>query len=205
MVIRVVMGKLDFEKVVRKRRMIRNFQSRPVSMDLVNSILELAQHAPSAGFSQGWAYVVVTEERLRRKVGEIQGENDFYSKRCHKFISEAAVLIVACVSERVYHDRYREPDKLRADGTEVEWRLPFWYFDIGCACMLIFLAVVNAGLAAAFTGIFKSDDMKRLLGIPNDYQPVGVVSVGYPAEDSKSPSLKRGRKAFDEIVHYQHW
>ena len=185
--------------------MVRNFQRKGVPIEKVEKVLTLAQHAPSAGFSQGWAYVVVTDAQAKRKIGEIQGEQDFYSDRFHKFVSEAPVLIVACVSEQIYHERYQEPDKLTEDGTEIEWPIPYWDFDIGCACMLIFLSAVNEGLAAAFTGVFRVDDMRKFLGIPGHFQPVGVISIGYPAEDVKSPSLKRGRKPFEQVVHYGHW
>jgi len=197
---------MEFEKVVRKRRMVRNFRPDPIRADLINSILELALHAPSAGFSQGWAFVVVTEQEVKKKIGELQGEVDYYaSSRFHKFVSEAPVLIVACTSEKIYHDRYREPDKLNEDGTEIEWPTPYWFFDIGCACMLIFLAAVDKGLAAAFTGVFRVDEMKQLLGIPDHFHPVGVLSIGYAAKDVKSPSLKRGRRPIKDVVHYEHW
>lgn len=198
--------RMKFEEVVLKRRMFRNFHAKPVPRDVIDCILAFAQHAPSAGFSQGWAYVVVTAPEMRKKVGDVQGENDYYAnRRFHKFVSEAPVLIVACVSERLYHDRYREPDKIREDGTEIEWPVPFWYFDIGCACMLIFLAAVNEGLAAAFTGVFQTDRMRGLLGIPEHFHPVGVISIGYPSKDVRSPSLRRGRKSFQDIVHHERW
>lgn len=197
---------MEFDKLVRKRRMVRNFRPDPIRANLINSLLELALHAPSAGFSQGWAFVVVTEQELKKKIGELQGEVDYYaSSRFHKFVSEAPVLVVACTSEKIYHDRYREPDKLKEDGTEIEWPTPYWFFDIGCACMLIFLAAVNKGLAAAFTGVFRVDKMKQLLGIPNHFHPVGVLSLGHAAKDVKSPSLKRGRRPIKEVVHYEHW
>jgi len=186
--------------------MVRNFQPTKISKGTVDKILGLALHAPSAGFSQGWAYVVVTDEKVKKQVGELQGESDFYAgKRFHRFISEAPALIVACASEKMYHDRYREPDKLNEDGTEIEWPTPYWYFDIGCASMLILLSAVNEGLAAAFTGVFRVADMKKLLGIPDHFHPVGVISIGHPATDKKSPSLKRGRRPPDEVVHYEHW
>jgi nitroreductase len=197
---------MEFEKLVRKRRMVRNFRPDPIRADLINGLLELALHAPSAGFSQGWAFVVVTERELKKKIGVLQGELDYYaSSRFHKFVSDAPVLIVVCTSEKIYHDRYREPDKLNEDGTEIEWPTPYWFFDIGCACMLIFLAAVNKGLAAAFTGVFRVDQMKQLLSIPAHFHPVGVLSLGYAAGDVKSPSLKRGRRPIKEVVHYEHW
>jgi nitroreductase len=197
---------MEFDEVVRKRRMVRNFQQRPIPIEKINRILDIVQHAPSAGFSQGWAYVVVTQAELRKKIGLLQGEDDFYAKRrFHKFVSQAPVLVVTCTSERLYHERYRESDKLREDGKEVDWLVPFWYFDIGCACMLMFLAAVNEGVAAAFTSVFRTEEMRMLLGIPNHFEPVGVISIGYAASDVKSPSLKRGRRPVDEVVHYEHW
>jgi len=196
---------MEFEQLVRKRRMVRNFQSKPVMRSTLNRILEAAQHSPSAGFSQGWAYLVVTDPDLKKKIGRIQGEDDFYARRFHKFVSEAPVLIVVCTSEHLYHERYREPDKLKEDGNEIEWAVPFWYFDIGCACMLIFLAAVNEALATAFTGVFHAEEMRRLLGIPSHFHPVGVISIGYPDKDIKSPSLKRGRRPVNDVVHYEHW
>jgi nitroreductase len=197
---------LEFETVVRKRRMVRNFKPRTVPKGVVEGILDLAQHSPSAGFSQGWGYVIVTDPDLRKKVGELQGELDFYAKkRFHKFVSEAPVLIIACTSEELYHERYREADKLNEDGTEIVWPTPYWHFDIGCACMLILLGAVDKGLAAAFTGVFRVQQMKSLLGIPEHFHPVGVISLGYPADDIKSPSLKRGRRPVSQVVHYEHW
>jgi nitroreductase len=198
-------SELEFEKAVLKRRMVRNFQRKPVATQTLEKILMLAQHAPSAGFSQGWAYVVVTDEQQRKKIGLIQGEEDYFKDRFHKFVSEAPVLIVACTSEQLYHERYREPDKLQQDGTEIHWPVPYWHFDIGCACMLILLAAVNEGLAAAFTGVERVQALQELLGIPEHFQPVGVISLGYPAEDVKSQSLKRGRKPFEQVVHFERW
>jgi len=201
----VLRSGLELERAVLRRRMVRNFQRKPVPPEAIERILTLAQHAPSAGFTQGWAYVVIIDDSMKRKVGQIQGEEDYFSKRRHKFVSEAPVLVVACTSEQLYHDRYRESDKLQADGTEIHWPTPFWHFDLGCACMLIFLAAVNEGLATAFTGVERITEMRKLLGIPEHFHPVGVISLGYPAKDMKSPSLKRGRKHFNEVVHKEHW
>jgi nitroreductase len=186
--------------------MVRNFRPNHVERKTIDKILGFALHAPSAGFSQGWAYIVVTNQSMKKKIGELQGEADFYAeKRFHKFVSEAPALIVVCTSEKMYHDRYREPDKLKEDGTEIEWPTPYWYFDAGCACMLIFLSAVNEGLAAAFTGVFRLAEMKKLLGVPDHFHPVGVISIGYAAPDKRSPSLKRGRRTLEEVVHYEHW
>lgn len=184
--------------------MVRHFSSEPVSAGTVNHILDLAQHAPSAGFSQGSAFVVVTRNETRRRIAELQGEENYAAAGFHKWISEAPVSLVPCVSEKLYHDRYNEPDKLE-DGKEIEWPTPYWFFDIGAGCMIVLLAAVDAGLAAAFSGVFDVKGMRALLGIPAHFHPVGVISIGHPMKDVRSPSLKRGRRAFGEFVHYERW
>lgn len=195
---------MDFQKTVERRRMVRHFSSEPVSTETVNHILDLAQHAPSAGFSQGSAFVVVTKNETRRRIAELQGEENYAAAGFHKWISEAPVSLVPCVSEKLYHDRYNEPDKLE-DGKEIEWPTPYWFFDIGAGCMIVLLAAVDAGLAAAFSGVFDVKGMRALLGIPAHFHPVGVISIGHPIKDVRSPSLKRGRRAFGEFVHYERW
>jgi nitroreductase len=185
--------------------MVRHFAPDPIPMEVVDEILELAQHAPSAGFSQGSAYVVVTDAEVKKKVAKLQGEDEYRASGFHKWISEAPVAIVACVSEKLYHDRYNEPDKLNEEGKEIEWPTPYWFFDMGAGCMIILLGAVDAGFSAAFTGVSDVSGMKKLLGIPVHFHPVGVISVGKGAADVKSPSLKRGRREWTDVVHYDEW
>ena len=196
---------MEFQKTVKKRRMVRHFTGETVPRETIDGILELVQHAPSAGFSQGSGFVVITDTETKKKVARLQGEEDYSAGGFHKWISEAPVAIVACVSERLYHDRYNEPDKLDENGKEIEWPTPYWFFDIGAGCMILLLAAVDSGLAAAFSGVFDVKGMKDLLGIPAHFHPVGVISIGHGAEDVKSPSLKRGRRRWADVVHYEKW
>jgi len=185
---------MEFATVVRKRKMIRRFKALPVPAAVVERIIALAQQYPSAGFSQGVAFVVVTDPGMRSRLHALRAY-------------DAPVMIVPCVSEQLYHDRYRAPDKIRPDGTEIEWPIPYWHFDVGCSAMVIFLAVVNEGLAAAFAGAFRPEALRATLGIPSHFLPVGVLSIGYPdlERETPSPSLKRGRRPRHEVVHDQHW
>ena len=196
---------MEFERAVLKRRMVRHFTSDPVPAEMVKKILDLAQHAPSAGFSQVSAYIVVNDPQMKKKVAELQGETEYSSAGFHRWISEAPVNIVACVSEKVYHDRYNESDKLNDEGKEIEWPTPYWFFDIGAGCMIILLAAVDQHLSAAFSGVSDVAGMKKLLGIPPHFHPVGVISMGHGAKDVRSPSLKRGRRALSDVVHYGRW
>lgn len=199
---------MDFREIVLKRRMVRHFSPEPVDLEVLKRILDLARHAPSAGFTQGQSFVVVTQPELRQQIAHLCGEESYVESGFHPFISEAPVLVIPCTSEAAYHRRYQEADKVNEDGSEIIWPIPFWHMDIGCAIMLLLLGVVDEGLVAAFAGIpdpADYDTLRTLLGIPAEVTPVGVIPVGHRAPDKLSGSLKRGRKAEEDYVHYEHW
>jgi len=108
---------MDFTEVVLKRRMVRHFLPDPVPPEVIDRILDLARHAPSAGFTQGQSFVVVTEPETKRSIARACGEEDYVEGGFHPFISGAPVLLIPCTSEAAYHRRYQEPDKLQDDGT----------------------------------------------------------------------------------------
>jgi nitroreductase len=196
---------VEFAELVRRRRMVRHFSSEPVDRESVERIVALARRAPSAGYSQGQSFVVVTQPGLKQAIAALCGEEGYVSAGYHPFISGAPVLIVACTSEAVYHRRYQEPDKLKPDGGEIDWPVPYWFVDVGCSVMLLLLAAVDEGLAAGFAGTHDLQALRDLLGIPADVTPVGVIPIGPPAPDVPSPSLKRGRKPAASVVHWERW
>lgn len=196
---------MDFWDVVRKRRMVRNFTDEPVSNEVIERIVEAGQHAPSAGFSQGVVYVVVTDEGTRQTIGEIAGEEGYVRGGFDPFISGAPVQVVICTSEQVYHDRYNERDKKPEGEDEIDWPIPYWHTDAGVSLVLVLLAAVNEGLGTAFVGVMEPKRLQDLLGIPDDYLPIGVTMIGHPAPDQKSGSLKRGRRALDTVLHREKW
>lgn len=196
---------MEFSEVVRKRRMVRHFAPEPVPPETIDRLLDLARHAPSAGFTQGQSFVVVTRPDLKREIARLCGEESYVAGGFHPFISEAPVLVVACTSEAAYHRRYREADKIRPDGGEIHWPVPYWHMDAGAAAMILLLAAVDAGLAAGFAGAHDLDALRALLGIPAEVTPVGVIPIGHRAPDVPSPSLKRGRTPAAEYVHRERW
>lgn len=196
---------MNFEEVVGRRRMVRNFTGEPVAREVVERMLDLARHAPSAGFTQGQSFVVVTRPELKAQIAELCGESGYVASGFDPFISRAPVLIIPCTSEAAYHRRYQEPDKIQPDGGEIEWPVPYWFMDIGCSVMVLLLAAVNEGLAAGFAGAYELDALRSLLGIPSEVTPVGVIPIGHPAPDKRSPSLKRGRRAESDVVHWEGW
>jgi nitroreductase len=187
--------------------MVRRFTDEPVPREVVERIVEAAQHAPSAGFSQGVSFVVVTDSTMRKRIGELCGEHEGYvAAGFDPFVSQAPVQIVVCTSESVYKERYREPDK-RPDSAEpeMEWPVPYWHTDAGMALLLVLLAAVNEGLAGAFVGTWENKKVQEALEIPDEYWPIGVAMIGHGAPDKKSPSLQRGRRRLEDVLHWERW
>jgi nitroreductase len=121
------------------------------------------------------------------------------------WISRAPGHIVICVSEAAYHRRYGEPDKLDTDGAEMAWPVPYWWVDAGAALMAILLAAVDEGLAAGFLGSHAMGDICGLLEIPSEYTPIGIVTIGHPAPDRRSGSLRRGHRPSEQVIHWDRW
>jgi nitroreductase len=203
------MAGMEFQDVVRRRRMIRNYDpDRPVPAEVRDRLLQNALHAPSAGFSQGWAFLVLEDAGDRERFwqatnGDDAGEPDAWLRD----MSRAPMLIVALSHKDAYLDRYAEADKGWADRDEARWPVPYWDIDTGFAALLIMLTAVDAELGACFFGVPVEhiDAFRVAFDVPAGYLPVGVVSVGYPAPDRRSPSLRRGRRPVAEVVHSGRW
>ena len=195
---------MEFTEVLRRRRMVRNYSPDPVGRDVLERIVQAARRAPSAGFSQGTGFIIVTDPEVRTAIADLSDEPEYVAAGFDPWISNAPAHIVVCISEAAYHQRYREPDKVDADGKEIDWPVPFWWIDAGAALMVVLLAAVDEGLAAGFLGS-DPDRLRRLLQIPAAMLPIGIVTVGHPAPDRRSGSLKRGWRPEAQVIHWQRW
>lgn len=184
--------------------MVRNYLPDPVDPEALQRIVDAGRRAPSAGFSQGQAFVVVTDAETRAAIAELAGEPDYVAAGLDPWISRAPAHIVIAVSEDAYHRRYNEGDKL-VDGEEIEWPVPYWWVDAGASMQNILLAAVDEGLAAGFLGMHAIPRLRELLGIPAEYHPIGIVTVGHPTDDRRSGSLARGWRSTSHVVHNERW
>jgi nitroreductase len=199
--------RVDFIDVVMKRRAVRRFEEGGVERDVIERIARLAQRAPSAGFSQGQRLIVVTEPDRRREVARLLGEEEYQDLDMGPWISECAAQFIPCVSEEIYDRRYQEPDKVQDDGAEIDWPIPYWWVDVGATMQNVMLAAVNEGLGCGFAGTDEAGwrQLRDFLGIPEEFVPIGVMPVGRPLADVRSPSLKRGWVPFDEFARWERW
>lgn len=198
---------MEFTDVVRRRRMVRNFSAEPVPPDVIDRVLENALHAPSAGFSQGWAFLRLDTPDTVAEFWTATTPPGAGADTWSEGMRRAPVIIVAMSSKAAYLERYAEPDKGWTDKDEARWPAPYWDIDTGMASLLMLLTVVDEGLGACFFGIppeqigtFRSE-----FGVPDEYAPIGAIAIGYRAPDKRSPSLTRGRRSIAEVVHHGRW
>jgi len=184
--------------------MVRSYEPEPVPREAIERIVRSVRRGPSAGFSQGLRLVVVTEAERRRRLAQIVGEESL--------VGNAPVLVVVCVREDDYHDRYRQPDKLAVTGgVEIDWPIPFWYFDAGAAAMLILLAAIDEGYASGLFGVPVETlpDFRTELGLPDDVEITCCITIGRAAAaddaSAQSSRLTRRRRAQEEIVRWERW
>ena len=196
---------MEFREVVRRRRMVRRFDaSREVPSGSLTRILYAAQRAPSAGFSQGWDFVVLTGDEDRARFWAAAAEPDRPVDAWLRGVSAAPVLVLCLSDPDSYLDRYAEPDKGWTDRDPGRWPVPYWDIDTGMAALLMLLSAVDEGLGALFFGIPSSrhEAVRQAHGIPANRRLVAVVALGYEQERTLSPSLRRGRRPQAEVVHW---
>lgn len=188
--------------------MVRNYDpQRAVPAEVRDRILEHAIRAPSAGFSQGWAFLVIESPEDRERFWQAATPQTDVWQQWLVNMRHAPLIIVPHSNKSVYLDRYAQPDKGWTDRDEHRWPVPYWDIDTGMASLLMLLTAVDEGLGACFFGIppERTQVYRQSFGVPAEFNPIGAVSVGYRAPDHRSGSLKRGRRPVDEVVHHGQW
>jgi nitroreductase len=196
---------MEFQDVVRRRRMVRRYDlDRPVPPEIVDRIVANGLRAPSAGFSQGWGFLVLDEPediaRFREAARPAEDPDNWFAANV-----QAPLLIVPHSHKDAYLDRYAQPDKGFVDRSDAWWPAPYWDIDTGFAAMVMLLTAVDAGLGACFFGIPRDriDAYREAFGVPAAFSPIGAISIGYSDEPRRD--LRSRRRAVDDVVHRGRW
>ena len=198
--------------------MVRRYADRPVAPESLDRLLANATRGPSAGFSQGQAFLVldtpadvdrfwvatgapppVVEEGAPAPVSKPNGWLDG--------MRTAPVVIVPLSHKDAYLDRYAEPDKGWTDRDESRWPVPYWHVDTGMAALLILQTAVDEGLGACFFGIPGEhvDSFREAFGVPADHVPIGAITVGHRADDPGARGSAARRERRTDGVHRGRW
>jgi len=196
---------MEFGRVVRRRRMVRTFHDRPIAPGAVGRILEAGRRAPSAGFTQGVAFLVLEGPEETAGFWRCVSSGGDWPR---PGLRRAPLVVVPLASKQAYLDRYAEPDKGWTDRDEARWPVPFWIVDAAFASMLMLLTAVDEGLGALFLGLDPPDPLAlhATYGVPRQFQAIGAIAVGHPAPDPVVSSARtRPRRPVEEIVHRGRW
>ncbi len=201
---------MELAEVLRKRRMVRDYDGRPVDPEAIDRVIAAGFRAPSAGFSQGFAVLVLTEPEDRAKfwqVTEIPQETASWTPETKAAMERAPVIVPVLSCKRVYLDRYARDDKGWTDRDEARWPVPFWHTDAAMLAMLMLLQIVDEGLAACYIGISPPviPAFREAFGVPEDHDVVGVVCFGHETDGAAKRDLSAKRRPYDELVHRSRW
>ncbi|MBI3245814.1 MAG: nitroreductase family protein [Deltaproteobacteria bacterium] len=172
----------SFADVVKRRAMIRSYKSDPVPEDKLQRLLEYATRAPSGGNLQPWEFIVVKSPEGRAKLAEATGKQTS--------VVTAPVVIVACAN-------IQRAGKSGGRGSF------FSLVDTAFASLLILLGAVEQGLGACFVGSYDPEAVAKQLGLPDYVRPVGMITLGFPAERPQKP--KTPKLPLTKVVHQEKW
>ncbi len=173
---------MEFDDVVRARRSIRKFSAADVPDEVVKSLIECALRAPSSMNGQPWRFIVVRNAATKKRLAEIKDKYCPPEKREYPagFLQEAPVIVVTCVERALAYDRGMESGIL-ATGH-------------------LLLAAANHGLATVYLSAYKlgtpevADDIRSILGLPADIDPITIVPIGHPAVAAELKLVRRAEE-----------
>jgi nitroreductase len=197
---------MEFKRVVRRRRMVREFAPDPVPRAVLERVLEAGLHAPSAGFAQGLELIVLDRPD---QIEDFWRITDPWARKATAQRGGPPVVVIPIGNVHTYFARYSEPDK-QGLGMDVEggWPVPYWDLDAAMSVMLILLSAVDEGLGGWYFGIFHGEaDLMQHLGVPEGLRPIGALGLGYPSERERrrGSGLWRDRKRLEDALHVGRW
>ncbi len=181
-------------RVIHARRSIRRYADRPVDRALIESVLEAALQAPSAHNRQPWRFAVLLSLEAKENLAQAMGRRlradrladgdpidvvEADIARSHARITSAPVVILACLTMADMDDY---PDARRASAERI-----MAIQSSAAAIQNLLLGAQSHGLAACWmcAPLFAPGAAREALGLPDDWEPQALITVGYPAGEPK--------------------
>jgi nitroreductase len=175
-------------QAIKNRRSVRKYTDQPISDDVMQQLLEAIQWAPSWANTQVWEVVLVKDPAQREKLQATMAPGNPATKA----IVTAPALLVLC-------------GKLKESGYykgQVTTKFGDWFlWDMGIAAQNLHLACHALGLGMVTVGLFNQDAAAKVLEVPEGYELVAMMPIGYPAQDPKPPK----RKEISDFTHTDRW
>lgn len=186
----------DYLELMLKRRSVRHFSSRPVSEEVIQTLLQTAASAPSGANRQPYSFCAVSSPKLKRKIREAAEKEEFinYNGRMdeqwigdlkplgtnwHKPFLETAPWLIAV---------FRKSYDLEAGGKHQNY---YVQESVGIACGFLLTAIHNAGLVTLTHTPSPMQFLQRILKRPDNERPFLLLPIGYPADQAEVPDLTK--------------
>jgi nitroreductase len=174
--------------VIKERRSIRKYQEKEVTEEALNKVLESVKWSPSWANTQCWEVIVVKDIANKEKLQETFSKTN----PARKAVSQAPLVLVLC--GKINSSGYYKGVVTTKHG---DW----FMYDLGIATQSLCLAAHDLGLGTVITGLFDHDKAKAILGVPEGFEVVSIIPLGYPAKDSAAPK----RREISEFTHYENF
>lgn len=200
-------------RVIRARRDIRHFSSKPVPKDALKRILQAAHFAPSVGFMQPWNFIFVNSYALRRSIkdqfietnrGQLEKIPEEERKKLYRDLKLEGIM-EAPVNVAVTCDRNR-------DAPFVLGRGPMPETDLFSTCLAIqnmWLAARAEGIGIGWVSILDQEKTEELLKLPEGVRLVAYLCIGYPVEFRPKPMLEekgwKSRLDLSKLIYENEW
>lgn len=198
----------DFSDLARGRRMTRAFTDATVPGDVVDRLLTLARHGPSAGNTAAMEFLVLEGGAQTARYWDVTLPESRRASFPWPELLNAPVLIVPWLDPAAYVSRYSESDKAHTGlgaGSDA-WAVPYWFVDGGAAAMLLLLGAEAEGLGALLFGLFDDEAaVREEFAVPSDRRALGAIAIGHPAPHRPSKSAGRERPTLEAMVHRGAW
>jgi nitroreductase len=173
---------MDFIDVAKKRFSVRAYKSKKVEEHVLKQVLEAARIAPSAVNYQPWRFIVLTGEKQREAVCSTYGG---------QWIKSAPVIIAACGDHSVSWKRGDGKDHLD--------------IDVAIAIDHLTLAAAEIGLGTCWVCAFDAQTCKRILGLPDPFEVIALIPLGYPDAQGDAGRFDTARKSLNDIVYWEQY
>jgi nitroreductase len=204
--------RMDLEQAIRSRRMCRHYLEAPIEPAQLDRLLDLARRVPSAGFSQGFHFLVLNGPDQTGLFWDHTLPTEERERFPWPTLLHAPVIVLPLADADAYVRRYSEPDKAQTGLGEsaAAWPVPYWWGDTAMTVQNLLLAATDMGLGALYFGIFRAEaELMASLGVPTGLRPIGAVALGHPAPGAfaarEGSAGTRPRNAFDQVVHRGRW
>ena len=203
-------------KVIQDRRSIRKYTAEPVSDQDLDMILEAGRQAPSGENAQPWRFIIVKDAETRKRLGTLAGGGsgrrftaEFVTKKMQERFSglqdeaKKRAAFEKLTSGRVSAFLADAPVNIVVCGKKDVWDMPY---DTSAAIENMLLMVTALGLGACWViapciDIRDEERVKALLGMPEGFKAVSIISVGHPTR----PHRPRPRMPIQDLVFLEKW